>query len=128
MASGKFATLIDCIDGRTENPLQNWIKKNYTVDYIDTVTEPGPDKVVSENQKEKVEAIKSKVKISIDAHKSNLIFIAGHHDCAGNPSPKEVHISQIKKSVDIIKSWSLGVSVIGLWVNEKWSVEPITVL
>ncbi len=128
MGSGKFVTLIDCIDGRTEDPLQKWIKSNYPIDYIDTITEPGPDKVVSENQAEKIEAIKSKVKISIEAHKSNMIFITGHHDCAGNPTTKENHINQIKKSAEIIKSWKFNATVLGLWINEKWAVEPVITL
>ncbi len=45
MASDKFGTVINCIDSRTQLPVSNWIKENYSVDYVDTITEPGPDKV-----------------------------------------------------------------------------------
>jgi len=125
MADGKFGTAINCIDGRTQNPVSQWIKENYSVDYVDTVTEPGSDKVLLEVDFDKIEHIKSKVLISIKDHNSSLIVIAGHHDCAGNPVSKEEHLTQIKKSINIIKSWNFPVKVIGVWVNDQWKVEQI---
>ncbi len=125
MADGKFGTAINCIDGRTQNPVSQWIKENYSVDYVDTVTEPGPDKVLLEVNIEKIEQIKSKLLISIKAHNSSLIVIAGHHDCAGNPVSKEEHLTQIKKSINMIKSWNFPVKVVGVWVNDQWKVEQI---
>jgi len=125
MADGKFGTAINCIDGRTQNPVSQWIKANYSVDYVDTVTEPGCDKVLLEVDYGKVEHIKSNLLISIKAHNSSLIVIAGHHDCAGNPVSKEEHLTQIKKSINIIKSWNFPVKVIGVWVNDQWKVEQI---
>lgn len=124
MAEGKFATAINCIDGRTQNPVSEWIKKNHSADYVDTVTEPGCDKTLLQNL-EKIDQIKAKVQISINAHGSSLIAIAGHHDCAGNPVSKDEHIAQIKKSVEIIKSWNLPVKVVGLWVNDQWKIEQV---
>ena len=125
MADGKFGTAINCIDGRTQNPVSQWIKENYSVDYVDTVTEPGCDKVLLEVDDDKIEHIKSKLLISIKAHNSSLIVIAGHHDCAANPVSKEEHLAQIKKSINIIKSWNFPVKVIGVWVNDQWKVEQI---
>ena len=125
MADGKFGTAINCIDGRTQNPVSQWIKENYSVDYVDTVTEPGPDKVLLEADYGKIEQIKSKLLISIKAHNSTLIVIAGHHDCAANPVSKEEHLTQIKKSINMIKSWNFPVKVVGVWVNDQWKVEQI---
>ena len=125
MADGKFGTAINCIDGRTQNPVSQWIKENYSVDYVDTVTEPGPDKVLLEVNIEKIKQIKSKLLISIKAHNSTLIVIAGHHDCAANPVSKEEHLTQIKKSINMIKSWNFPVKVVGVWINDQWKVEQI---
>ena len=44
MAEGKFATSVSCMDGRIQIPLNKWIKENYSADYVDTITEPGVDK------------------------------------------------------------------------------------
>ncbi len=124
MADGKFATSISCMDGRIQIPINNWIKENYSVDYVDTITEPGVEKKISASID--IERTKSKVDISINRHKSRVIVISGHHDCAGNPVSKEEQISQISKGIDIIKSWNFDAQVIGIWINENWQVEKIS--
>ena len=123
MAKGKFATSITCMDGRIQISLANWIKENYSVDYVDMITEPGVDKIIAENQD--LESIKTKTGISINAHKSELIVISGHYDCAGNPVSDEEHITHIKKSVEVISSWNLDVQIIGVWVDGNWNVNLI---
>ena len=123
MAEGKFATSVTCMDGRIQIPLAKWIKENYSVDYVDTITEPGVDKKIAES--EDLQSIKNKVSISINAHKSDLIVVSGHYDCAGNPVSDEEHISHIKKGVGVISSWNLGAKVIGVWVDKTWNVKPI---
>ncbi len=123
MAEGKFGTSITCMDGRIQIPLANWIKENYPVDFVDTITEPGVDKKVAENKD--LDSIRSKVDISINAHKSGLIVVSGHHDCAGNPVSENEHISHIKKCVDVISSWNLNVEVVGAWVDDTWNVRKV---
>ena len=125
MDEKKFATAINCIDGRTQIPVTEWIKKKYEVQYVDMITEPGCDKVVCGTDDATIEKIKSKALISINAHKSSLVIVAGHHDCAGNPVSKEEHLTQIKKCVDTVKSWNLPIETVGLWVNEKWEIEQV---
>ncbi len=123
MVEGKFGTLINCIDGRTQLPAIIWIKEKYSLDYVDNITEPGPDKLVSEG---KIELLKPKIDISVKLHGSNLVVVSGHHGCAGNPISKEEHLSQIRKSIDVIKSLKMPVEVIGIWINEEWEIEPVT--
>lgn len=123
MAKGKFATSVSCMDGRIQIPLTNWIKENFSVDYVDTITEPGIDKLVADNTD--LESIKIKVKISINKHESELIVVSGHYDCAGNPVSNEEHITQIKKGIEVISSWNLGVKVIGVWVNDTWKINTV---
>lgn len=125
MNSGQFATAINCMDGRTQNPVSNWVKSNYSVENVDMITEPGCDKVLSEKNIDLIAQIKSKVEISVNAHKSSLVVVVGHHDCAANNTTKEVHLKQIQKSVNVVKSWNLPIQVIGLWVNEEWKIEQI---
>jgi hypothetical protein len=126
MHKGKFGTAINCMDGRVQSPAMNWLKQKYELDYIDTITEPGPEKMLSQGKPEQVESIKSRVLISVNAHGSETIFVAAHHDCAGNPVSKDEHIKQVRECVKIIKSWKLPVkNVIGAWINESWTVEII---
>ena len=123
MSEGKFATSISCIDGRIQLPLSQWIKENYSVDYVDTITEPGVDKNVTRDSI--INSIKSKARISINAHKSELVVFSGHYNCAANPVSDEKHIEFIKKGVEAISSWGLGVKVIGVWVDDSWNVNTV---
>jgi hypothetical protein len=123
MAKGKFATSVSCMDGRIQIPLINWIKENFSVDYVDTITEPGVDKQVADNTD--LESIKTKVGISINKHESELIVVSGHYDCAGNPVSNEEHITQIKKGIEVISSWNLGAKVIGVWVDDTWKINTV---
>ena len=100
-----------------------WIKKNHSVDFVDTITEPGVEKKITESID--VEQIKSKAEISIFKHKSDVIVVSGHHDCAGNPVSKEEHLAQIKNSIGVIESWKFPAKVLGIWVNDQWEVEQI---
>ena len=123
MAKGKFATSVSCMDGRIQTPLTNWIKENFSVDYVDTITEPGIDKLIADNTD--LESIKTKVGISINKHESELIVVSGHYDCAGNPVSNEEHITQIKKGIEVISSWNLGVKVVGVWVDDTWKINTV---
>ena len=117
MHEKSFATSLSCIDGRVQLPMINWIKDKYLVDYVDTITAPGIDKAISDND---IESIKKSVMISVSNHKSSHIVISGHFGCAGNPVSDEEHFIQIKKSVEIINSWNLNVDVIGVWIDENF--------
>lgn len=122
----KFATLINCMDGRVQLPVNRWIKKNFGVDFVDTITEPGPNGILANNKdKTLIKSIKRRLEISIKYHKSKLIAIAGHYDCAGNPVSEEKQKQQILLSMKRIKSWYPRIKIIGLWVNEKWQVKNV---
>jgi carbonic anhydrase len=125
MKKGKFATALNCMDGRVQVPVIEFLKKKFKVDYVDMITEPGIDKILAEGTKELISWIKEKIKISVKKHNSKVIAIIGHADCAGNPVEKEKHIEQIKKGMKIIKLMRLNVRIIGLWVNENWQVEVV---
>lgn len=126
MAHGRFGTAINCMDGRTQFPVANWMKEQFHLDYVDTITEPGPDKILASGQGQLVESIKSRAQISVKAHGSKTIVIAAHYDCAGNPVDKEQHLLDAKKSIQTVRSWNLPVeNIIGVWVNEEWKVEVI---
>ena len=119
----KFVTAINCIDGRAQEPLINFIKGKFSADYIDLVTEAGPDGILSENKQcQIVESIKRRVLISVEKHNSKTLVIAGHHDCAGNPVSDDEHISEIKKAIENVNKWNLGVSIYGVWIDRNWKV------
>ncbi len=124
--SGKFGTVINCMDGRVQEPVTQWLKEKHQLDYVDVITEAGPDKMLATEFIGPVEYIKNKVEISVSKHGSQVIAIAGHHDCAGNPVTSEEHCEHIKQAVAVLRSWNFPVTVHGLWVDEHWQVHVVS--
>ncbi|MFO8052691.1 MAG: carbonic anhydrase [Candidatus Omnitrophota bacterium] len=119
----KFATSIHCMDGRIQEPIIQYLKNNYKVIYVDTITEPGPCKIIADNSdKATINSIIKRTNISVNKHHSKLIAISSHYDCAGNPSSKKRKKTQIKASVEFIKKSYPQIEVIGLWINNQWKV------
>jgi carbonic anhydrase len=121
----KFATALNCMDGRVQEPVIKFLKEKYKVDFVDMITEPGIDRILAEGDKKILEEIKNKIEISIKKHGSKVVAIVGHTDCAGNPVGKRKHLRQIRKGKEILKSMNIEVEILGLWVNEKWEVEVV---
>ena len=123
MEHGDFATVINCMDGRVQIQVIEWIKKHHPVQHVDVITEPGPDRILAEKQNiAQLESIRYRVDISITKHHSKLIVVTGHYDCAGNPVEKDQHIMHILEALKTIDSWNYAVPAIGLWIDESWSV------
>ena len=47
MPVGSFGTAINCIDGRVQLPVINWMKATHHVDWVDVITEPGADEALA---------------------------------------------------------------------------------
>jgi len=126
MSTKKFVTAINCMDGRVQLPVIDWMKKHATADYVDMITEPGPNKILSENTEfGLIQSVRKRVEISVVKHASTKIAIIGHFDCAGNPVDKDTQLDQLKKAVQTIQSWGFQIPVIGLWVDDHWTVHQI---
>jgi hypothetical protein len=123
MSTPRFGTAINCIDGRVQEPVTQWLKAEYRLDCVDMITLPGPDEALVRGLVEVVEQVRSAVRISVQQHGSGVVAIAGHDNCAANPVPPAEHLAQIKQCVQIVRSWHLSVAVVGLWVNDRWQVE-----
>ena len=125
MAEGTFATAINCMDGRVQAPVADWVKIHQHVQYVDMITEAGVDGIMARGVPAELESVKRRVLISVNAHHSSFIVIAGHHGCAGNPVSDAEHLADIKAAIQVVNSWQLPVQVAGLWVNEWGVVEVV---
>jgi hypothetical protein len=117
------------MDGRVQDAVKNYMKENYGVDYVDMITEPGPNKILCECKdcdKGVIEDIKKRVDISVNHHGSKVVAIVGHFGCAGNPAEKEEQIKQLKNCKKKVEEFGLPTEVILLWVDGDWkTVEKI---
>jgi carbonic anhydrase len=119
----KFACAINCMDGRVQDAVKNYMKENYSVDYVDMVTEPGPNKIICNKEEcdnAVIDDIKKRVAISVEHHGSKVVAVVGHFGCAGNPVPKEEQIEQLKKCKEAVELFGFPVEVILLWVDGDW--------
>ncbi|MFA5842680.1 MAG: carbonic anhydrase [Candidatus Gracilibacteria bacterium] len=126
MSHGSFATVINCMDGRTQLPVNTWIKQKYGVDYVDTVTEPGPDGILAKNEDQATLAsMKKRVAISVEKHGSKTVVIVAHAECAGNPVSEAEHKEHVKKAMQTVKNWGFPVKIAAVWVGDAWTVEEV---
>jgi carbonic anhydrase len=121
----KFATAITCIDGRVQQPIVDWMKLHTNVHYVDLITEPGPDKLVSGGPSHALDEVVRKVRFSIRHHASTVVALTGHHDCAANDADRDEHIEQILAGVRVLLSYNLNARILGLWLSEWNSVELV---
>ncbi|MFN7149455.1 MAG: carbonic anhydrase [Microthrixaceae bacterium] len=120
-----FAAAVTCIDGRTHAALVDWMRHHLGVDYVDLVTQPGADGALSECPRTVCDGIRDQVAVSVTAHASRTIVVAGHDDCAGNPVPADVHRRQILDGVAEIRSWGMDVEVLGVWIDRQGRVSRV---
>ena len=121
----KFFAAVNCMDGRVQLPVNTYLKDRFDVDYIDTITEPGPNRILAEQENETaIESILARLRISVEKHKASGIAVIGHHDCAGNPVAEDKQRDDLEKAVSFLNG-HFDVPVISLWVDDQWSVKEI---
>lgn len=121
-----FCTAVNCMDGRVQIPVIRFLKERFVVDYVDVVSEPGPNRILAEQDDPRaVESILNRVAISVEHHGSVGIAVVGHHDCAGNPATPSEQEGHTRAAVDFIRTKYGGLPVIGLWVDDAWKVTQV---
>ena len=93
-------------------------------DWAAVVTEPIRVLAARDNQV-LIDSIKSRLEISINKHNSDMIAIAGHFDCSGNPVEENIQKEQIKLSMEFVREWFPQVKIRGLWIDVDWQVKEI---
>ena len=99
-----FGTVVNCIDGRVQIPVINFLLERFGVSYIDIISEIGPNRILAEQlDKGKVASILQRLNVSILKHGSRFIAVVGHYDCGGNPADRAQQVDQLKESVAFLK-------------------------
>ena len=121
-----FCTAINCMDGRVQIPVIEFLQSRFGTEYVDVITEPGPNRILAEQgDSPQALSILARIDISVKKHGSHGIAVVGHHDCAGNPSEQETQERQIRVAVETLRSRYRNAEVIGVWVNESWRTVEI---
>lgn len=119
------------MDGRVQEPITKYGKSKFGVLFADTITEAGLVGLLSNNPKpEFIESLKAKILISVEKHHSKGIIVHGHEECAGNPVDEETHKTDIRNSVETVKSLiENSIPVIGVYVKRDgadWVIEEVS--
>ena len=119
-----FSTAINCMDGRTQLPVNQYMQEQFGAEYVDTITEPGPVAALADRQSgPMVKSICERIDISVDKHGSSAICIVAHAKCAGNPVAAETQASQLKTACEFLKDRYRGCTVVGVWLDTDWVVK-----
>jgi len=122
----RFCTAINCMDGRTQLPVNEFMRRRFGATFVDTITEPGPICILAGQEDARlVESVFHRIDISVEKHGSRAIGVVGHHDCAGNPVDKTTQLDQLRRSMEMLQGRYPEVEIVGLWVDDQWAVEEV---
>ena len=123
-----FCTAINCMDGRVQLPVINYLMKRFGVDYVDAITEPGPVKILAEERdRGLLDSILNRVCISTQQHGSGTIAICAHADCAGNPVDDKKQKQQLIEAALKLRQRYAPAHVIALWLDANWNIRELEV-
>lgn len=121
-----FCTVVNCMDGRTQLPVNDYLRRRFDVKYVDTITEPGPVAILGTvGGHPAAESILRRTDISVKKHHSQGLAVVGHWDCAGNPAPEETQRQQAQAAMALLRGRYPSLPVIGLWVDEQWRIHEL---
>ena len=120
-----FGTAVNCMDGRVQLPVNEYLQERYGVEFVDTITEAGPVRILSNRMDPAIGGILGRVEISVTEHGSTLIAVVAHADCAGNTVSGEEQRRQIGESARFLAERFPAATTVGLWVGEDWNVEHV---
>lgn len=121
-----FAAAVTCIDGRTHEPVTAWARERFGVEYVDLVTQPGPDLALCCATEAQIAHLRENLGVSAEAHHSGALVIAGHADCAANPVSEAQHRDHLRRALSRALSWAPpDMVVVGVWVDPDGQVEEI---
>ena len=118
-----FCTPVNCIDGRAQMPVIDFLTKRCNVDYVDCVTEACPVRILAgETNRRQVQSIIDRIDASVAGHGSKAVAIVAHYDCTGNSVDKQKQHEQLNASLKFLAAQYPAAEVIGLWVDENWTM------
>lgn len=123
-----FGTVVCCMDGRVQLPVNAYLQKRFGVEYVDNITEAGPVKILAlRPDSSQASSILRLIEISFESHASSGLAIIAHHDCAGNPIPDTEQQGQLETSLNNLSERFPEIKLIGLWLDRKGDIHEYRV-
>lgn len=97
MAAGSFGVALTCIDGRISQVVQQQLREEWGVDFVDMVTLPGPEAAVPDLPEQ--HAVWDALRISVQQHGSTRVAVVAHTDCTANAVAIDTRREQVRDAV-----------------------------
>ncbi len=97
MAAGSFGVALTCIDGRISQVVQQQLREEWGVDFVDMVTLPGPEAAVPDLPEQ--HAVWDALRISVQQHGSTRVAVVAHTDCTANDVAIDTRREQVRDAV-----------------------------
>ena len=120
----EFATVLNCMDGRTQPPVADYLADSFGARYVDTITTAGTVHHLAADT-DQTGTLLSNLAVSVDKHGSSQIAVVAHHDCAGNPVFDETQQNQVRDAVSRLGALYPDAEIIGLWIDRDWGVNRL---
>lgn len=120
----EFGTVLNCMDGRVQRKVADFLGAWFRMRHLDTITTAGTVRHLAEDT-DQTRTLLTNLEVSVAKHGSRQIAVAAHHDCAGNPVPDDKQRKQVEVAVQRVRDIYPDAEVIGLWVGPQWIVERI---
>lgn len=121
----RFATILSCMDGRIQQPILDFLRPRFGVDYLDNITRPGMVKYLIATDNHITSHIIENLEISLTLHDSRQIALVAHTDCLGNPVADDEQLIQLPEAMAIFRRRYQSHEIIGLWLGDNRTVEAL---
>ncbi len=125
-----YATIISCMDGRIQKPLRDFAIEKFGVSVADVITDRGGLlRHLSGESAGYIDNILRSVQVSLEAHESTGIIIAGHQKCVGYSTTDEKKKKEIRQAAYLLEENFPDVEIIPVFVKEgepEWKVEELS--
>ncbi len=123
---GSVCAAVNCMDGRVQVPVRDYVRSHFAVDQVDMITEPGPAAFLSIRPGHPTSrSILTRLDLSVRAHAAKGIVVVAHHDCTGNPVSEAEQHRHLELATRFIAQRYRNLAVLGLWVTASWNVVQV---
>lgn len=123
MTQPVYGAVINCIDGRVQGVVIDYLRKRWNVEYVDVITEVAPERVLAERaDSQGVARLRSHVLSSLKQQQSPRVAIAAHSGCESNPVPENVQRKHLEAATAWLVTEFRQAEVTGLWVDRDGKI------
>jgi carbonic anhydrase len=120
----KYGTVLECMDGRAQRKVADYLATSFGVRNLDTITTAGAVRHLAEETNQ-TGTLLDNLAISVGKHGSRQIAVVAHHDCLGNPVSDNTQKTQLGAAIARIRDLYPQADVTGLWLNPQWILERV---